>query len=47
MHVRHDRWAELVNDEEHGGCLIPVMMFYHEHDKRPGDAPQADQHRKM
>jgi uncharacterized protein len=20
MHMRHDGWAELVNDEEHGGC---------------------------
>jgi hypothetical protein len=28
--LRHDGWAELVNDEEHGGCLIPMMMLYHE-----------------
>lgn len=26
MQMRHDGWAELVNDEEHGGCLIPMMM---------------------
>ena len=31
MHMRHDGWGELVNDEEHGGCLIPMMMLYHEH----------------
>ena len=33
MHVRHDGWAVLVNDEENGGCLIPVMMLCHEHDE--------------
>ena len=38
--LRHDGWAALVDDEEHGGCLIPMMMLCHEHDpdpeKRPG-----------
>jgi len=33
MHMRHDGWAALVNDEENGGCLIPVMMLCHEHDE--------------
>jgi len=33
MHMRHDGWAVLVNDEENGGCLIPVMMLCHEHDE--------------
>ncbi|HEY6289680.1 MAG TPA: UPF0149 family protein [Nitrospiraceae bacterium] len=33
MHMRHDDWTELVNDEENGGCLIPMMMLYHEHDE--------------
>jgi uncharacterized protein len=33
MQMRHDGWAELVNDEEHGGCLIPMMMLCHEHDE--------------
>jgi uncharacterized protein len=32
MGMQHDGWAELVNDEEHGGCLIPMMMLCHEHD---------------
>jgi uncharacterized protein len=32
MGMRHGGWAELVNDEEHGGCLIPMMMLCHEHD---------------
>ena len=35
MHMRHDGWAELVNDEKHDGCLIPMMMLYHEHDEDP------------
>ena len=35
MNMRHDGWAELANDEKHGGCLIPMMMLYHEHDEDP------------
>jgi uncharacterized protein len=31
--MRHDGWAELMDDEEHGGCLVPMMMLYHEHDE--------------
>jgi hypothetical protein len=31
MGMRHDGWAELVNDEEHGGCMVPVFILYHEH----------------
>ncbi len=33
--MRHDGWAELVNDEEHGGCVIPMVMLCHEHDEDP------------
>jgi uncharacterized protein len=40
MHMRHDGWAELVNDEENGGWLIPVMMLYHEHDEDPEMRPE-------
>jgi len=40
MHMRHDGWAELVNDEEHGGCLIPMMMLCHEHDEDPAMRPK-------
>src|SRR5271165_4552175 len=35
MHMRHDGWAELVNDEKYGGSLTPMMMLYHEHDEDP------------
>ena len=41
MDMRHDGWAELVNDEAHGGCLLPMMIRRHEHsedpDLRPGE----------
>jgi uncharacterized protein len=30
--MRHDSWAELIDDQEHGGYLIPMMMLCHEHD---------------
>jgi uncharacterized protein len=40
MHMRHDGWAELVNDDEHGGCLIPMMMLCHEHDEDPEMRPE-------
>ena len=39
MQMRHDGWAELVNDEQNGGCLIPMMMLYHEHDEDPKMRP--------
>jgi len=40
MGMRHDGWAELVNDEKHGGCLIPMMMLCHEHDEDPEMRPK-------
>src|SRR5271157_863953 len=39
MGMRHDGWAELVNDEQRGGCLIPMMMLCHEHDEDPNMRP--------
>jgi len=38
--LRQDGWAELVKDEEHGGCLIPMMMLCHEHDPDPEMRPE-------
>jgi len=35
MHMLHDGRAELVNDDEHGSCLIPMMMLRHEHEEEP------------
>jgi len=40
MGMRHDGWAELVNDEEHGGCLIPMMTLSHEHDEDGDMGPE-------
>ena len=40
MQMRHDGWAQLVNDEENGGCLTPMMMLCHEHDKDPEMRPK-------
>ncbi len=39
MGMRHEGWAELVNDERHGGCLIPMMMLCHGHDEDPEMRP--------
>jgi uncharacterized protein len=38
--MRHDGWAELVEDEEHGGCLIPMMMLHYEHGEDPEMRPK-------
>jgi uncharacterized protein len=29
-----------MDDEEHGGCLVPIMMLFHEHDKDPKMRPK-------
>jgi uncharacterized protein len=34
-----DGWAELIADEERGGCMVPVLMLYHEHDPDPEMRP--------
>ena len=34
-----DGWAELIADEEHSGCMVPVLMLYHEHDPDPEMRP--------
>jgi len=40
MHLRHDGWAELVNDDQHCGWLLPMMMLCHEHDEDPKMRPE-------
>jgi uncharacterized protein len=40
MTMRYGGWAELVNDEEHGGCVIPMMALYHEHAEDPEMRPE-------
>ncbi len=38
--MRYDGWAGLMEDEEHGGCLVPMMMLCHEHDDDPEMRPE-------
>ena len=48
--LRHDGWAELLADDEHGGCMIPMLMLYHEHDEDPAMRPKpigAEQREKV
>ena len=40
MHMRHDDWAELVNDEKYGDRLVPMMILYHEHGEDPSMRPE-------
>ena len=35
MALRHDDWRELLDDEEHGGALIPIFALAHEHHADP------------
>jgi len=35
MKLRHGNWNELFDDEQHGGCLVPILMLAHEHDPDP------------
>lgn len=48
--LRHDAWAELFADEDHGGCVLPILMLYHEHDEDPAMRPKpisAEQREKI
>ena len=47
--MRHDGWVDLA-DDDHGGCMIPMMMLYHEHDEDPSMRPKPigrEQRRKV
>ena len=50
VEMRPGGWAELIRDEEHGGCMFPVLMLYHEHDPDPEMRPKpigAEQREKV
>jgi uncharacterized protein len=50
MDMCHDGWAELIGNEEHGGCMLPVLMLYHEQDPDPQMRPgpiDAEQREKV
>ena len=40
-HMRHAGRRELVDDEEHGGCLVSMFTLYHEHDEDPKMRPKT------
>jgi uncharacterized protein len=35
-----DGWAGLLADDARGGCMIPMLMLYHEHDEDPTMRPK-------
>jgi uncharacterized protein len=37
--ARPGSWSELLNSEDEGGCVLPMMMFAHEHDPDPEMRP--------
>jgi uncharacterized protein len=38
--MRHDGWAELVDDDENGGCMVPIFMLHYEHGEDPEMRPE-------
>jgi uncharacterized protein len=39
--MRVDSWAGLIEDEAHGGCILPMMILCHEHDEDPEMRPET------
>jgi len=39
VHLRHDIWSVLINDEEHGGPIVPIMALAYENDPDPNFRP--------
>ena len=39
MQVRPGEWSLLVDDEDHGGSLVPIFALAHEHDPDPSMRP--------
>jgi len=35
-----DGWADLLDDDDHGGWMLPMLMLYHEHDEDPTLRPE-------
>jgi len=33
MAMRREGWKTLLADEDHAGCIVPMLMLYHEHDE--------------
>ena len=41
VELRKDDWADLINSEEFGASVLPMMILYHEHDTDPETRPPA------
>jgi len=39
VEMRRESWADVINSEEHGGSILPMMMLCHEHDPDPEMRP--------
>jgi uncharacterized protein len=46
MGLRRDSWSELVNDDQHGGSLVPIFTLAYEHDSDPKLRPPAISRKK-
>jgi uncharacterized protein len=42
MELREADWADLLDDNEHGGSLIPILALAHEHDPDPELRPYSE-----
>jgi uncharacterized protein len=43
MALRRDDWSDLLDDEEHGGLLVPIFALAHEHDRDPQLRPYKEE----
>jgi uncharacterized protein len=42
MDLRREDWADLLDDEEHGGWLVPILALAYEHDPDPTMRPYQE-----
>jgi uncharacterized protein len=42
MELRRQDWSVLLDDEEHGGSLVPIFALAHEHDSDPAMRPYKE-----
>jgi uncharacterized protein len=42
MELRKGEWASLLDDDEHGGSLVPILALAHEHDPDPEMRPYKE-----
>ena len=51
MELRREEWAELFDDEEHGGVLVPILALANEHhpdpEMRPYKVPMSPERREQ